>query len=179
MAPQTCITTPTSSYPSTPNPSPHHPTKHWRHKTKCKFSIKTTVQHKTPRHMFRKLYCLPLLQPSLYLNIWLGRQTPSQIENMVTNHSLHNLSSNPFLLSKIKLLSLGLYFIPPPHPINKQKLIESVSALDRTYCLRFSFRNSTKNLIPPFRIPNPHWNPNWTTHKPNYYNCYLFPPFTT
>ena len=71
---------------------------------------------------------------------------------------MHNLSSFHLPPPQLKLLSLGLDFIPPPQPIRKQQLIDAVVSLDRTYRLKYFFRNST-NIISPFRIPNPSWNP--------------------
>ena len=72
---------------------------------------------------------------------------------------IHNLSTHTLSKSEIKLLNLGLKFIPPSPPPTSTSILQEFHNLSRSLRLRHFFQDDSSAPHNPFKLPNPSWNP--------------------
>ena len=104
------------------------------------------------------MFWFPLLDPEGYTLYVFSQKTPREVDYRISNKAIHNLSSYKLSLQEKTLLGLGLKFIPPSKFPNEPELLQEYHAFSRQLRLRWFFKDSN-NTLPPFRVPNPSWNP--------------------
>ena len=117
---------------------------------------------KTKTTMVRHMFWFPLLHPKGYTLYVFSQKTPREVDYRISNKAIHNLSSYKLYIQEKTLLGLGLKFTPPSKFPNEPELLQEYHAFSRQLCLRWFFKDFT-NTLPPFKVPNPSWNP-----KPKY-----------
>ena len=85
--------------------------------------------------------------------------TPTIDTTSILQSKIHNLSSYTLSKLEMKLLNLGLKFIPPCPPPTNQSILQEYQNLSRSLRLKHFFRKSNSPPSNPFKLPNPNWNP--------------------
>lgn len=113
------------------------------------------------RRSYRKTTRLKQYPPELAL-INLGLTDKLALEKLITNFGINNITNETFPEDVLKILGLGLKFIPTPY-MNTDGLIYDVMNYTRLIKLRTLFNdNSQRKVIEKLRVPNPTYEPDST-----------------
>ncbi|EFJ06833.1 hypothetical protein SELMODRAFT_430401 [Selaginella moellendorffii] len=91
----------------------------------------TLANRQSPHEGNPQDYWSPLTSPSKAILDTAGQRPVSKFENRVETRAVHNLSSRALSAAEIRLLSLGLRYIPNLAPLRALQIVESSDALCR------------------------------------------------
>ena len=111
------------------------------HRSKTRTSLETRLNLKYPTHVTREF----------------GKKTISEIQTIITNTAVHNLSCRVLTDAERTLLGRGLNFIPTPRSVSEAVIRDSYSKFARNMRIKWYYKDST-SVIPKFYVPNRSWD---------------------